>query len=56
MPRVEFEHTIRVFERAKTVHALVRSATVICKFVLGVVFCVLRMQSVKIGSDCTNMT
>jgi hypothetical protein len=29
MPPVEFEHTISVFERAKTVHALDRSATVI---------------------------
>jgi hypothetical protein len=29
MPRVEFESTIPVFERAKTVHALDRAATVI---------------------------
>jgi hypothetical protein len=29
MPRVEIEPTIPVFERAKTVHALDRSATVI---------------------------
>jgi hypothetical protein len=29
MPRVEFEHTIAVFERAKTVHALDRAASVI---------------------------
>jgi hypothetical protein len=29
MPRVGFEHTIPVFERAKTVHALDRAATVI---------------------------
>jgi hypothetical protein len=29
MPRVEFEPTIPVFERAKTVHALDRAATVI---------------------------
>jgi hypothetical protein len=28
MPQVGFEHTIPVFERAKTVHALDRSATV----------------------------
>jgi hypothetical protein len=29
MPRVEFEPTISVFERAKTVHALDLAATVI---------------------------
>jgi hypothetical protein len=29
MPRVGFEHTIAVFERTKTVHALNRPATVI---------------------------
>jgi uncharacterized protein (UPF0212 family) len=29
MPRVELELTITVFERAKTVHALERAATVI---------------------------
>jgi hypothetical protein len=29
MPRVEFESTIPVFERAKTVHALDRAANVI---------------------------
>jgi hypothetical protein len=29
MPRVAFEHTIPAFERAKTVHALDREATVI---------------------------
>jgi hypothetical protein len=29
MPRVEFEPTTPVFERAKTVHALDRAATVI---------------------------
>jgi hypothetical protein len=29
MPRVGFEHTIQVFERAKTVHALDRAAIVI---------------------------
>jgi hypothetical protein len=29
MPPVEFEPTIRVFERAKTVHTLDRAATVI---------------------------
>jgi hypothetical protein len=29
MPRVGFEHTISVFERAKTVDALGRAATVI---------------------------
>jgi hypothetical protein len=29
MPRVEFEPTIPVFERAKTVHALDRAATMI---------------------------
>jgi hypothetical protein len=29
MPRVGFEPTIRVFERAKTVHVLDRGATVI---------------------------
>jgi hypothetical protein len=29
MPRVGFEHTIPVFERAKTVHAFDRAATVI---------------------------
>jgi hypothetical protein len=29
MPRVGFEHTIPVFERAKTVHALDRAATAI---------------------------
>jgi hypothetical protein len=29
MPRVGFESTIPVFERAKTVHALDRAATVI---------------------------
>jgi hypothetical protein len=29
MPRVGFEHTIPVFERAKTVHALYSAATVI---------------------------
>jgi hypothetical protein len=29
MPSVEFEPTIPVFERAKTVHALDRAATVI---------------------------
>jgi hypothetical protein len=29
MPQVEFEPTIPVFQRAKTVHALVRAATVI---------------------------
>jgi hypothetical protein len=29
MPRVGFEHMISVFERAKTVHALDREATVI---------------------------
>jgi hypothetical protein len=28
MPRVEFEHTIPVFERTKIVHALDRAATV----------------------------
>jgi hypothetical protein len=28
MPQVGFEFTISVFERAKTVHALARSATV----------------------------
>jgi hypothetical protein len=31
MPRVEFEHTTPVFERAKTVHALARAATVVGK-------------------------
>jgi hypothetical protein len=31
MPRVGFEPTILVFERAKTVHALDRAATVIGK-------------------------
>jgi hypothetical protein len=30
MPRVGFEPTIPVFERAKTVHALDGAATVIC--------------------------
>jgi hypothetical protein len=34
MPRVGFEPTIPDFERAKTVHAFVRAATVI-GFVLG---------------------
>jgi hypothetical protein len=29
MPRVGFEHTIPLFERAKTVHALDRTASVI---------------------------
>jgi hypothetical protein len=29
MPQVEFEHTITVFEGAKTVHALDRAATMI---------------------------
>jgi hypothetical protein len=29
MPRVGFKHTIPLFERAKTVHALNRAATVI---------------------------
>jgi hypothetical protein len=29
MPQVRFEHTIPVFERGKTVHALDRAATVI---------------------------
>jgi hypothetical protein len=29
MPQVGFEHTIPMFERAKTVHALDRAATVI---------------------------
>jgi hypothetical protein len=28
MPRVEFEPTIQVFQRAKTVHSLDRAATV----------------------------
>jgi hypothetical protein len=32
MPLVGFEPKIRVFERAKTVHALDRAATVIGKF------------------------
>jgi hypothetical protein len=32
MPSVEFEPTISVFERAKTVHALNRAATMICHF------------------------
>jgi hypothetical protein len=32
MPRVEFEPTIPVFERAKTVHALDRAATVVGSF------------------------
>jgi hypothetical protein len=32
MPRMEFEPTIPVFERAKTVHALDRAATVIGYF------------------------
>jgi hypothetical protein len=32
MPRVGFEPTIPVFERAKTVHALDRSATVVGGF------------------------
>jgi hypothetical protein len=31
MPRVGFEPTTRVFERAKTVHALDRAATVISR-------------------------
>jgi hypothetical protein len=31
MPRVGFEHTIPVFELAKTVHALDRAAIVISK-------------------------
>jgi hypothetical protein len=31
MPRLGVEPTITAFERAKTVHALVRSPTVICK-------------------------
>jgi hypothetical protein len=32
MPRVEFEPTIPVFERAKTVHALDRAATLIGRY------------------------
>jgi hypothetical protein len=35
MPRVGFETTIRVFERAKTVHALDRAATGISRRFLG---------------------
>jgi hypothetical protein len=35
MSRVRFEPTIPVFERAKTVHALDRAATVIGKAVLN---------------------
>jgi hypothetical protein len=34
MPRVEFEPTIQVFERAKTFYALDRAATVIGVYVL----------------------
>jgi hypothetical protein len=45
MPWVGFEPTIRVFERAKTVHALYRSATVIgllhhCVLYISVKFCI----------------
>jgi hypothetical protein len=38
MPRVRFEPTIPVFERAKTVHALDRAATVIgCLYTVKVI-------------------
>jgi hypothetical protein len=44
MPRMGFEHTIPVFQRAKAVHALDRAATVIgltkykeCKFKLKII-------------------
>jgi hypothetical protein len=49
MPRVAFEPTIRVFERAKTVHALDREATVIGNQTVN------EYNSVKIGSQhvCT---
>jgi hypothetical protein len=33
MPRVEFEHMIAVFERAKTVHASDRAAAVVDSFI-----------------------
>jgi hypothetical protein len=36
MPRVEFEPTTPIFERAKAVHALDRAATVIGHFVITV--------------------
>jgi hypothetical protein len=35
MPRVGFEPTITVFERAKTVHVLYYAATVICDLSLS---------------------
>jgi hypothetical protein len=35
MPQVGIEHTIPVFEQAKTVHALDRTATVICYLYLS---------------------
>jgi hypothetical protein len=40
MPRVGFEPTIPVFERAKTVHVLDRAVTVICNMGITLIFCV----------------
>jgi hypothetical protein len=49
MPRVGFELTILVFERAKTIHALERAATVIgnVKTVVTIIF----KQGVIFSSD-----
>jgi hypothetical protein len=41
MPRVGFERTIPALERAKTVRALDRVATVIGSFVLGHTTCII---------------
>jgi hypothetical protein len=41
MPPVGFELTISVLERAKTVHALCRAATLICDRIYGGIACAL---------------
>jgi hypothetical protein len=55
MPWVEFEPTIPVFERAKTVHALDREATVIGMLLRCSTYCDALPESRNIGgciSDC----
>jgi hypothetical protein len=53
MPRAVFEPTISAFERAKTVHALDRAATVICLLLHILIFHVI--PGIVFLSETTNV-
>jgi hypothetical protein len=54
MPEVEFEPTIPVFQRAKTVHALDRAATVIDNFMFIDVSNVIQTDGGKVRPNYWN--